>query len=362
MVSRHSPNLYNSFEQCNRALQDTDAIDIVEYIEITQLISCDYDIAQFQIGPNSKRIKLLLEYLIDISKYDARAFRISISSLEHIGFSVGSHKSHLPQWIQSFTNSHDGTLKQEKRFLKSHKLIENIDYIENINDVDGQLIVTGHSITRTALYKLLSNRYGIRFIEAVLCRMSQIIYFYNDYRRNARASYIDSLKRTVVGLNEDIKVLNSHRRSSYNNLSILEYDQEYNDDAYSYDGEFSSIHSDAIMNDQEYADELSIIHKLIESTINRVDGRISDIHVKLSCITTKIDELVSSIANVPDDMIHSLRSTFVDQPIIGHVHSIFREYQDIGNATVSPMNSSILDAQHGIPTKRHTYVATSHQL
>lgn len=207
-----------------------------------------------------------------------------------------------------------------------------------LEDVGGEMVELGHKINRLVLYKMITTHYGIRFTECVLARMCQILCHFNEYKRKCRSDKIAVLQKTIIGLGEDMQELAMKvSKTSLEDNPILE--SSYNSNR------ISNVSSGLIMDEKEYSDELTIIHHTIESSINRVDGRISDINIKLLDITNKIDELVGSITlNTEDNtninncrrcsLLSPPQGTNVQEfsdPIFNHVHSIFAEYNDTNN-------------------------------
>lgn len=101
----------------------------------------------------------------------------------------------MPRILQSLTNNHDDQLKKEKRFLLKHKLLEGKDYVLIISEVDNEIIGIGYYITRLTLYKLVSNRYGSYFMDAIILRVCQILYYYEDYTRVNTERCISQLQK-----------------------------------------------------------------------------------------------------------------------------------------------------------------------
>lgn len=354
------PNALTSFQQCNDLISKLKDVDILEYIEITQNISNDYSTDDTQASTRSKWIKSILQFIIENSNSDGNTFAILVSSLNLFGFNMDKYKSHRPKWIQLLTKTHDDIIKQERRFLKHYKLVENIEYISNSLEVQGKIICTGHSITSVAFYKILSKRFGAPFLETLLNRIGQIVYHYDAYKNTYLESYIASLKRTIDGMAEDIHQLNQDK-GEVKSTPLIDFD--ISDDYSKYD-DISSIDSDAIMSSQEYNDELTDIHRMIEHSITRVDDRISDIHSKLNSITHKIDDLVESIATAPDE-VNPLDKDIEEQPLIGHVKGIFREYRKFGKNSISSLDSdlrkSVTDKNNQLSnrTARHTCIGNA---
>ena len=333
-VQTHSDirNLFNSFEQCNEYIANMEELSLLEYFDITHSIPFDHELPLNAIIVDSDWIQIVLRYLIDIAKHDARAFIIRVDSLITLGFEPDLHKSKSPKWIQSLSKRHDTYQKKQLRFLKYYNLIENIDYLYVLED-DQTGIMNGYNITRLALYRLISEKYGPRFLECIVGRISRVLYFFDQYKKKLDTSYIESMQRTINGLNEDIIELNKKIQERKHELCIRDSYSRSSSSNNSY------ISSDAIMDTEspEYTDEISVIHKTIEKFINRVDGRISDVHVKLSTITTQINDLVGSISLSKDEIRQSIcsrcsaTSHMNPNPVFEHLQGIFREYDNFGN-------------------------------
>lgn len=363
-----------SFEQFNQSLYENDEIDLDQYLQVTKHIQYDHEIIRSapQLDAHADWIHRIIEYLIGVSPYDARGFRIKVDSLDIIGVDILQYKTKMPKWLQSFTDNHDNNLKREERFLKKSKMVKNVDYDEVISDIDGEPIHTGYGISRGALYRLISNRYGNRFLEAMLIRMGQLLYYFNEYKLNYRSKYIIALQRTIGGLTDDIKDLNNN---GYKHLvPARRPTNEIFMEAHSYDNNFSPIYSDAVLDGKEYVDEISQIHRTIETSINRVDGRISDIHLKLEDITTKIDDIVGSIIMTEGrtssqspprsrsfDGTSERREASIDEfninPVTEHVRAIFNEYEQMAASSMS-----IRAVASNKPRLRNTCIGSEHCL
>ncbi len=345
--------IFTSFQQCNDYLKVSTDIDILSYIDLTHHIPYDHERSYLSLKFDIKLVNGIIKFLIQRSKYDTYGFDISLSELYLVGINTDTYASKLPRFVQTFMKNSDCNLNRERRLLRRNKLVKNIDFIENTNLVDGEIVIMGYNISRLALYRILSNHYGSDFMEAILCRMGQVLYFYDQYKLIYMNTYIESLKRTIVGLSEDIKELS---KCSSKHPSYINFDDTFNDNKSYFNSYPSPINSDLILKDEEYADELTTIHKLIETNINRVDTRISDIAMRLGSIDNKIDELVDSISNPPEDLLSSKVSSMITPPVINHVNSIFKQYREFGRASLSPLESNITRRSiHGQPN-RHTHI------
>ena len=333
-VSMNILNEFNSFEQCNSSLSvmpDYHDVDLFEYVDLVEHIPFDEGFNHTDYNWVSNVVR----YFISVSGYDSRAFQIEVSKLEALGFTISEFSSRAPKWIQSITGKEDANLQKELRFVKKHKLIENIDYyVKHQNSEDACYI------TRPALYRLISNKYGVKFIESIISRMGQIIFFFNDFKSKTRSIQIKSLKAVIDELQSEIDVLKSH--------TISESSLELRTSHESYASSNSFITSDAIMDTKEYTDELSTIHKIIEEFINRVDGRIANVDDKLTSITLRMDDLVGSIALSKDDQTASV--CFEEHPLMDHIHDIFREYEQIGTQCTPEFDYTTIISQ--MRTKR----------
>ena len=94
--------------------------------------------------------------------------------------------------------------------MKRHKLIENIDYF--VRDTEG---MDGCFITRPALYRLVANKFGIKFLESIIGRMGQIIYFFNEFKSRHMESRLESLQTLIVKLNQEIQELKKNALDNY---------------------------------------------------------------------------------------------------------------------------------------------------
>ena len=316
-------NQYNSFEQCNNSIIDManlSNIDLVRYVELVENIPFDDDLIKY--SNHNKSIRIIVKYFINVSSYDARSFRIPVKELDALGFNVNEYSSKAPKWIQSITGKADNQFHKEIRFLKKHKLVENIDYFVKLDAESNGLICL---VTRPALYRLVANKYGMKFLEAIIGRMGQILFFFNDFKTRYEDCHIKSLQSIIDNLKVEIDQLKS------NQIDMLS-DRSFDGNRYSLRSLSSSqsfIASDSIMDSKEYTDELSHIHKVMETFIGRVDGRMTDVDYKLSTITSKIDDLVGSIILTRDEQ--SANTCFDKRnPLIEHVNDIFREYEQIG--------------------------------
>jgi hypothetical protein len=288
---------------------------------------------------------------------DIRAFKIPLVELDTIGFEIYEYNSKMPKWLQSLTKSYDDNIKRELRFLKKHNLSADRDYILETSDASDEMVAIGHYITRLAMYKLVANHYGPRFIDSIISRITQILYWFDDYKKTNKSRYVETLRQTISNLNDDITRL----RTNAHPMNIIAFSNDnYAQDYIGSYGDDSPIKSDSIMKDHEYSDELYSIHRLIETNINKVDIRISELHNKLSCITTKIDDIVGSISvnntygsiinddnesedsrlNVDYDDIDNIsdRPSYnidLDEPVVEHINDIFREFNECRNSDLS---------------------------
>jgi hypothetical protein len=220
-----------------------------------------------------------------------------------------------------------------------------VDYDDIIEYVGDDAICTGYGVSRGALYRLISNKYGRHFFEALLIRSNQIMHYFNQYKINYKENYIVALQRTVSDLTHDMKTLiEKGRRDMIRSPASSDCLFDDND---SYDGDeaLSLIQSDAILDNREYIDEISAIHRTLETTINRVDGRVSDIHLQLADIAMRIDDIVGSIVvaddqesvGAPEISYIDRQSTEIDDrasnPVSKHVRSIFLEYEKLSKSS-----------------------------
>jgi hypothetical protein len=171
------------------------------------------------------------------------------------------------------------------------------------------------------------------------------MHYFNQYKINYKENYIVALQRTVSDLTHDMKTLiEKGRRDMIRSPASSDCLFDDND---SYDGDeaLSLIQSDAILDNREYIDEISAIHRTLETTINRVDGRVSDIHLQLADIAMRIDDIVGSIVvaddqesvGAPEISYIDRQSTEIDDrasnPVSKHVRSIFLEYEKLSKSS-----------------------------
>ena len=365
--------MYNSFEQCNNALYDMEELNLREYLDIIHAIPYDHDLNRysFQLSIDSKWLESIIEFLIEVAEYDPRAFSIQLNSLPRIGIDAAISRNAISSFVHLLVNNRDDDLKKERRFLQSYKLIENIDYNVVIIDIDGDSVEIRHDITRIALYRIISQRYGIRFLEALLSRMGQILFFFSEYKRNFKSKYIESLRRTINDLNQDVGFLTSEikKNNEKRTIPMIEPCKSYDVDNQYETNSSSTLESNEVMHENDYPDELSTIHNLIETSINRVDNRISDINIVLSNITSKIDDLVESISLTAEDRNSLLSQTTIDRssmisnassygsansfgafrdsidnPVMNHVETIFREYHEL--SITPPIETTEQSTEH----------------
>lgn len=329
------PTRFNSFDQCNKSLLDLDEIDIYDYLDVTSTIPHDNELAKYCTTlAGVKWIQSVIEYLVTISQYDTHDFCINPCELKGIGFDIIHYSSKTPKWFQETFGCYDNQLKQECRFLKHHKLIQNVDYIEKTGELGGDVILFGYQITKHAVYKLMTHKYGNRFVESIVGRISQLLYYFNDYKQVYKSKTIESLRRTIYGLNEDIVELNKQIQEIKNSkvIPIIDFDKGFGDSilSYGYSSSLSSrsnIDSDVIMSDKEYTDELIAVHKKIESFVEKVDSRISNVQDELNNINLKINDLVGSIALSREGSNSTDNNKRNSDPVLDHVQSIFQEYE-----------------------------------
>lgn len=331
---------FNTFEQCNGYIKFMDEMDLDQYLDIVRTVPYDNAIIRYSNADGSDFIEPILRYFITISKYDYRAFEININSLEEIGFDLNDYSSKSPKWIKGLTRAEEKKLDREQRFLKKNKLVENVDYIAMTFANEAEVEISGFHITRLAIYKIVSKKYGITFLESIVGRMGKILYFFNEYKRNFRSSYIESLQRTINGLNDDIKELNElsqlHKHNDDDIPKLSDPDMDRYSIAHSNLSRNSYVSSDAIMDTKTYIDEISTIHTTMENMISKVDGRISNVDYKLASLAAKIDDLVGSIALTKDECRSSVccsRCSSIRQsnPVLEHMNGIFRDYEKISN-------------------------------
>ena len=367
-------NMFTTFDQCNQLLYDKDEINIIQYMNVTKHVPYDYETPH---GLKCGIVKLpwinqVLEYLLHAASFNPHAYRIPVSSLDSIGFNMESYRSKMPRWIQLITNRSDNSTRRECRFLKKHKMVKYVDYDDNVQYIGDDAVCIGYCVSINALYKLIANKYGQSVFEALLIRTHQIMYYFNQYKINYKDKYIAALQRTVTDLTYDIKAL----VESPTRKEDLDRNSFFGDDgSYRHSGSLTPIQSDIILDDKGYADEISAIHKTLETTIHRVDDRISDIHIQLTDIATRIDDIIGSIVMTDDR--RSYTSMYDSEPLseedcdeflcdsknsnamVDHVDSIFQEYDAISRST-SEVYMRLLDSNK--QTLRNTCIGNEHSL
>jgi len=297
------PETFNSFDQCNKSLYDIHNIDLDQYCEITHQIQFDAELIQYIPNAKTKWLRSVLNMFIRYAKHDVRDFVISVSELTMLGIDMNNYLSKIPQWMQHIFKKYDDNVKRELRFLKKNKLRSNVDFILITGDIDNEMIIIGYRITRIALYRLITNIYGSKFLESIIARMCQILYFFDDYKRVNHIRHIERLEDTILKLSNDIESIRSH---SSNILKLDDYDR--NSFNYYLDNNEDMPHEDVQnikvihrrltddSNDKcNYKnDDIYSIHSMIETSMNRVDTRMSELHLQLANIMTKIDNIVST--------------------------------------------------------------------
>jgi len=297
--SKYFPSVFKSFQQCNHALYEIDNLNLDQYLEITRQVQFEIKLIKDIPESHRKMLTAVVTVFLEYSKNGIQDCCIPLSALEIVGFDISANKSHMPNWFQHITDNLDDNTKRERRFLKRYNMKIDVDFVMETNEIDGDIIMLGHYITRLALYKLVMMRYGPIFMEAVVFRVFNILYFYDDYKRVNEAHGKITLSNTINKLKDDIDQLKTGSNIlTFDNSPPVNYFADDNWDIRSSEriSELSHLDSDTIMKNPEYSDELNNIHQLIESNINNVDIRISQLHTELSVITSKIDDIVSSIA------------------------------------------------------------------
>lgn len=373
--------MFNSFERCNEYISEGDDIDLLQYLNIIQSIPFDYEVNRHNPPiEQSQWLNRIIEHTILIAHLDARAFSISVSTLNGMGFNVDGCISKTPKWILSLAGRADNQLSKELRFLKRNKLVANIDFITSTVEVGGEFITTGYSITRPALYRLISSKYGVRFLEALVERLGKIIFFFSEFKKQHRSKHLDSLQKTIIGLNDDVKTLNEKiqyiKKCNRNNddaPDIFAFSEPVFGSENSFESPISNISSNEIMDRKDYSDELYTIHKTITAFIDTVDDRFSVVHHSLLTVVSKIDDLVGSIVSVnaenktpkPERNLSqrveriSLRETCHSNPVLDHVQYIFNEYEKIG---LTPPVSPTISTQIRSRADRHTCIGSGYHL
>ena len=293
---------FGSFEECNNALYDIEELDIIEYIDMVSSIPYDSDLlnSAFHKINDQTWINSVIKFIISVSQYDPREFKISLYSLQLIGIQTHQTRNGVLDKVCNLVGRVDTSFNKEKRYLKTNKLIESIDYIIMSTEIDGKLVDTHHNISRPIMYQLITKYFGTDFLEAIISRVGQIIYFFDHYKTNYTQNYIVSLRRTVYGLNADITHLTMQMSANKSKISTDDSIPQIincDDSSIQYDNSLSLPDSTVVLNksDNSYHEEISSIHFMIETSINNVNNRISDINLTLTKITSKIDDLVDSV-------------------------------------------------------------------
>ncbi len=301
--SKSIPDIFNSFEQCNDALYGVHNIDLEQYCEITHQIQFDAELIEYIPDDKSKWLRNVLRTFIKYARYDVRAFVVPVTTMNMLGFNIDKYTSHLPKWLNGLLQRSDDTTARELRFLKKYHLKQDIDYSLVTGDIDCDILE--HFITKSALYRLITKMYGAKFLESIILRTCQILYYFDDYKRVNRVRHIDALEATINKLSTDIA---SIRSQSPNILQFDNYESNVNNyftdvDHVSYTpNENSNVklmhrkntNASEICHGREN-DDIITIHSMIESSIHKVDNRLSEMHTQLASIMTKIDNMISSM-------------------------------------------------------------------
>lgn len=318
-------NSFNSFEQCNEVIKELPEVDLDEYLELSKRVPYDHELIRRypQIQSQSYWMEIIIKFVLEASSLDPREFKIPISDIESLGFNLSDYSSKAPEWFKGLFNYHDDSIKKEQRLLKEYNLIENVDFIMMLDELDGEIIAIGHAISRIVLMKMITMRYGPYFTESLLARIGQILYYWGKYKKSYHSDKVISLQRTIIGLTEDIQELTARLPNRE-----IAFEDSY------HTNNLSEVSSGLIMDEKEYVDELSTIHHIIESSINKMDGRISDINVQLTDITSKINDLVGSIALSSDGSRLSTcaRCSNMSDPVVDHVNTLFSRYNQIDSS------------------------------
>ncbi len=302
--------VFNSFEQCNSALYEIHNIDLEQYCEITHQIQFDAELIQYLPDKKTMWLRSVLNMLIQYARYDVRDFVIPVSNLHSIGINAYSHVSKIPTYIQRVLRIYDDNIKRELRFLKKNKLMENVDFTMITGSMDNEVIIIGYYITRISLYKLITRMYGSRFLESIISRMCQILYFFDDYKRTNRTKHIETLENTISKLNDDIESL---RSSPPNIMKFDDYDRgsfkyymDSSEEKSSPGNDIRIVHK-RLSNSSSFSgylsnqcndksDDICSIHCMIESSFEKMDSRLSEMHEQLSCVIDKINNIALTTA------------------------------------------------------------------
>ncbi len=317
-----STTMFNSFEQCNNELYKINNLSLETYCSFTHQIKFEMELYELIHETKSQWLRSVLDIMIQNAKYDMHSFPIPVYDLVSIGVDLKLYSSRIPESIQNIFKTYDDDMKRQLRFLKKCKLRENIDYI--IMDGDIIEVPIGYFISRPALYRIISYLYGSTFLESVVSRMCQVIYYYNDYRQVNQMRCIETLEQKLSELrdtqehaacttpkilqldtynscpdyfmDEHLSSSEEHKSSGCSNDNLDETILETNNIKMKYRKIRES--DEVIINDmreESKSDMLRYIHTNIENSIHRVDTRISEMYNYLEGITTKIDTIILSI-------------------------------------------------------------------
>ncbi len=285
--------VFNSFEQCNKYLYGTDDIDLEQYCEITHNIKFDTELIQYLPSTKTKWLRTVISMFIRYARYDIQAFSIPVGVLDTIGIDIADYSSKIPKWLQEIICVRDDNMKRELRMLKKNGLKNLVDYNLETGEIDNDVVSIGYYITRLGLYKIITNLYGSKFLESIISRMCQILYFFNDYKCVNHVLYIERLKSMCN--DEEHLSDNIMRLDDYGSGSFNRYLRGVDDE-----NPIKMMHrrissSSSSSNQYNYKnDDICSIHRMIESSIGKVDTRISELHGQLADIMSKIDNIVST--------------------------------------------------------------------
>lgn len=314
-----SAHRFANFTKCNEFLIDNSyEASLVKYIEITSGIpletGSEEHLRLFDLY-NSLWLKDWMVYLISTSSREGPQFCIPLSDLTLLGVDMNDYRSKLARIFPLVFRNRDSTLAREERLIKRFHLKHSIDVRENRIVMGDQTVTTGYNITHKALYRVVRLMYGPLILEMLTQRVSQITYFYDQYREVIYERKMSMLRTCVREMNTDIENLrievadaNIGHRSTYDPHGS---EDSYADSIDSYpstppsnermsiDTYPSTLRSSEVLTTREFTNEISHIHDTIETNLVQVDGGITRLNSKLVSITSKIDDIVDSMA-LPD--------------------------------------------------------------
>lgn len=288
--SDYAPSIFNSFEQCNEAIYAVEEeFSLMAYFDITNPIRFDAEMAGLLPSDQEPALRLAIPIFMKYAREDIRAHRIPLQDVAFLSSYVDASGSRLPLLLRRILCHSDDAIRRERRFLRRHRLRYGIDFVEIVGTMDAESVIIGHKISKLALCHLTSGIFGVPFITAIMMRVCRILWFFDDYKRMHQARADDSLRRRIDNLTQTIDQLKQDVRP-------MQIATEYATPKHSYLSDSSSIHSDVVMQDRGYSDEIADIHELIATKIDGVSERLSRMTLAMEMVMTKIDDMVDTIA------------------------------------------------------------------